>query len=182
MTRDALPHEPMTDLLKALYEAEIARTRPFLAAVPSDALHWSPDPRSYTLGRLAMHVATLPGWMSAYTTRDGYDMGAGGPGPPAPADRSAIVDAFEAAATRGRAALAGCDDTTLALPWTLWRDDEVIARMTRGEAIATFALQHLAHHRGQLGVYLRLSGTAVPALYGDSADARLGPARENHGP
>ncbi len=170
----------MTHLLRPLFEAELARTRPFLDAVPGDALAWAPDPRSYTLGRLAMHVATLPGWMPAYTTRDGYDMGAGGPGPAAPADVSVIADAFAAASARGRAALAACDDATLAMPWTLWRDGVVLARMTRGEAIATFALQHLAHHRGQLSVYLRLCGRPVPALYGDSADARLGPGPSTH--
>jgi uncharacterized damage-inducible protein DinB len=164
------------DLLRTLFEAELDRTRPFLDAVPPDELAWAPAPRSYTLGRLAMHVATLPGWMPAYTTRDGHDMGAGGPGPATPSDVSAITDAFVAASARGRAALDACDDATLAQPWTLWRNGVVLARMTRAEAIATFALQHLAHHRGQLGVYLRLCGRPVPALYGDSADAQLGPA------
>jgi uncharacterized damage-inducible protein DinB len=31
---------------------------------------------------------------------------------------------------------------------------------------------HLAHHRGQMTVYLRLLGATVPALYGPSADDR----------
>jgi uncharacterized damage-inducible protein DinB len=31
-------------------------------------------------------------------------------------------------------------------------------------------LSHLAHHRGQLTVYLRLLGAKVPSLYGPSAD------------
>jgi uncharacterized damage-inducible protein DinB len=32
------------------------------------------------------------------------------------------------------------------------------------------AFNHLAHHRGQMTVYLRLLGAKVPAIYGPSAD------------
>ena len=39
------------------------------------------------------------------------------------------------------------------------------------------AFTHLAHHRGQLTVYLRLNGAAVPSVYGPSADDRsFGPS------
>lgn len=31
-------------------------------------------------------------------------------------------------------------------------------------------MNHLIHHRAQLGVYLRLNGVAIPGLYGPSAD------------
>ena len=58
----------MTSTLLSLFDAEIARTAAVLRAVPDASLDWTPDPRSFTLGRLAMHVATLPGWRSAFTT------------------------------------------------------------------------------------------------------------------
>lgn len=162
-------------LLLRLFDAETARTRAVLEAVPGDALDWSPHPRAFTLGRLAMHVATLPGWMAAYTERDGYDMGRGGPGPAVPPDVAAILATHEAATTRGRAALASCPDEVLAQPWTLWRDGSVVQQFTRAEAVVTFALHHLVHHRGQLTVYLRLKHVPLPALYGDSADHPLLP-------
>lgn len=162
-------------LLLALFDAEMARTAAVLAHVPDEALDWTPHPRSFTLGRLAMHVAMLPGWMAAFTGRDGYDMGVGGPGPPVPGRLAEIEDAFAQASTRGRAELAACDDARLAQPWTLSRDGATVEVLTRGSAIATFGLHHLVHHRGQLTIYLRLRDIAVPALYGDSADARFGP-------
>lgn len=172
----------MTATLLALFDAEAARTVAVLQAIPDEALPWAPHARSFTLGRLAMHVATLPGWMAAYTTRDGYDMGQGGPGPAMPASVAEVLAACASATVRGREALAACDGETLARPWTLRRDGEVVATMTRAEAIATFALQHLAHHRGQLTVYLRLRDVAVPPLYGDSADAALRPTAQTPPP
>jgi uncharacterized damage-inducible protein DinB len=175
----------MTSMLLALFDAEVTRTAAVLRALPAASLGWAPHPRSYSLGRLAMHVATLPGWMRAYTTRDDYDMGAGGGGPASPESLAEVTDAFSDAATRGRTALAACTDEHMRQPWTLRRHGVVVATMSRGEAIATFALQHLAHHRGQLTVYLRLLECAVPALYGDSADAHLlptGPAAKPPAP
>lgn len=166
----------MTSTLLALFDAEMNRTAAVLRVLPQASLGWTPHPKSYPLGRLAMHVATVPGWMRAYTTGDGYDMGPGGPGPATPASVTDVLDAFADASTRGRAALAACADQDLRLPWTLRRDGAVVTTMTRAEAITTFALQHLAHHRGQLTVYLRLLDLPVPPLYGDSADARLLPA------
>lgn len=165
----------MTSTLLRLFDAEMRRTDTVLHALPATHLDWSPHARSLTLGRLAMHVATLPGWMSAYTAGDGHDMGPGGPGPDAPATLEAVRDAFANAAARGRAALAACSDAQLAEPWVLRRHDTVVQTLTRAEAIATFALHHLAHHRGQLTVYLRLLDRPVPALYGDSADVMLQP-------
>lgn len=166
----------MRSTLLSLFDAEVARTSAVLRAVPDTALDWTPDPRSFTLGRLAMHVATLPGWMSAFTTRDGYDMGPGGPGPPQPDTLDAVLTAFADASARGRLVLANCTDADLESPWVLRRHGAVVSTLTRAEAIATFGLHHLAHHRGQLTVYLRMLGCRVPPLYGDSADAPLLPA------
>lgn len=163
----------MIAALLSVFDQEMTRTAAVLDAVPSGELSWAPHPRSFTLGRLAMHVAALPGWMAAFTSRDGYDMGAGGPGPPSPSSIDDIREAFEEAAARGRAALCACDADALDAPWALRRDGAVVVHLTRATAIQTFAFQHLAHHRGQLTVYLRLLGRAVPPLYGDSADARL---------
>ncbi len=172
----------MRSTLLALFDAEVARTAPVLAAVPDASLAWTPDPRSFTVGRLAMHVATLPGWMSAFTTREGYDMAPGGPGPAQPDTLDVVLTAFAAATARGRHVLARCPDADLQAPWVLRRDGDVVSTLTRAEAIAIFGLHHLVHHRGQLTVYLRMLGRPVPPLYGDSADGQLLPATDHRGP
>jgi uncharacterized damage-inducible protein DinB len=157
------------------FESELPLSREVLRAVPAEALDWAPHPKSFPLGRLAIHVATLPGWMPAFAATDAYDMGPGGPGPAVPASVDEILRTFDDAVTKGRRVLATLDDEALGDTWTLLRDGVTVATMTRAEAIARYLIRHAAHHRGQLTLYLRLRGVPVPALYGDSADLRLLP-------
>jgi uncharacterized damage-inducible protein DinB len=42
----------------------------------------------------------------------------------------------------------------------------------RVAAIPQVALNHSIHHRGQLSMYLRPMGAAVPSIYGERYDAR----------
>lgn len=162
-------------LLRQQLDAELVPTREVLQAVQGVPLAWKPHADSFSLGRLAMHVATLPGWLPAFTRSDTYDMGAGGPGPAIPSSEEEILLAHDDAVTRAYATLDGVRDAALLEPWTLLRDGMPIASMPRAEAISRYVVRHLVHHRGQLTVYLRLCGIAVPAIYGDSADRRLLP-------
>ena len=162
-------------LLRRQLDAEILPTRDTLEALSDDVLTWKPHRDSYSLGRLAMHVATIPGWLSAFTRADTYDMGAGGPGPAVPGSAAEILAAHDEAVARARATLDDVSDGSLLEPWTLLRDGLPVASMPRVEAISRYLVRHLVHHRGQLTVYMRLCGIAVPALYGDSADRRLLP-------
>lgn len=165
----------MRDGLRAEFDAEMPLTRDTLEALPDTGLDWRPHPQSFTIGRLAMHVASLPSWLPVFVDRDRYDMGAGGPGPAIPGAKREILEKFEASLARADEVFRGLDDATLATPWTLLRHGEVVATMARGEAISRYVIRHGVHHRGQLTVYLRLVGASVPALYGDSADRRLLP-------
>jgi uncharacterized damage-inducible protein DinB len=45
--------------------------------------------------------------------------------------------------------------------------------MPRIAALRRFVLHHTIHHRGQLTLYLRLQGVALPPLYGPSADESM---------
>lgn len=166
----------MRDRLRAEFDAEMRLTRDTLEALPDTGLDWRPHPHSFTIGRLAMHVASLPSWLPAFVDSDSYDMGSGGPGPATPTAKTEILEKFEASLARASQFLPRLDDASLAAMWTLLRHGELVATMTRGEAIARYVIRHGVHHRGQLTVYLRLVGAAVPALYGDSADRRLLPS------
>ena len=162
-------------LLRQQLDAELPSTREVLQAVTDEHLAWKPHVASFSLGRLAMHVATIPGWLPAFARADAYDMGAGGPGPAIPSSSAAILQAHDEAVARAHATLDAIDEDALLTPWTLTRDGLTIASMTRAEAISRYVVRHLVHHRGQLTVYLRLGGIAVPAIYGDSSDRRLLP-------
>lgn len=165
----------MGRLLRLQLDAEVARSRQVFDVLHDAPLDWRPHPASFPLGRLAMHVATIPGWMATIARTSRYDMGAGGPGPAVPSSSAAIVEAHEAAIARAHAALESLDDGALLAEWTLLRDGRVIDTMPTVEALSRFVVRHLVHHRGQLCVYLRECGIPVPPLYGDSADRRLLP-------
>ncbi len=71
--------------------------------------------------------------------------------------------------SKGKDALRTTTDTHLMTPWRLLVAGKVVMEQPRQVVIAdTFG--HMAHHRGQLTVYLRLLGEPVPAIYGPSAD------------
>ena len=92
-------------LLAEQIDAELALNGAVLEAVPDALLDWTPHPASFSIGRLAMHVAAIPGWMPAFTGRRTYDMGAGGPGPAIPSSRSEIFETSTQASEAARAAV-----------------------------------------------------------------------------
>jgi len=68
------------------------------------------------------------------------------------------------------AAIAGASDAEFAKTWTLLNNGQKLMAMPKAACIRGFVMNHLIHHRAQLGVYLRLNNVPVPAIYGPSAD------------
>ena len=54
--------------------------------------------------------------------------------------------------------------------WRLLAGGQEIFAMPRVAVLRSVVMNHLIHHRAQLGVYFRLLNIAVPGLYGPSAD------------
>ncbi len=105
--------------------------------------------------------------------KDSLDLAPGGvqaPMPPLPRSHQEILEAFDRGVSAGRAALAGASDAHLAKPWSLLTNGQPMLTMPRIALIRSFVLNHLIHHRAQLGIYLRLNDVPVPAIYGPSAD------------
>ena len=92
------------------------------------------------------------------------------PFPQPPADNAALVATFDRNAAAARAAIAGASDSDLFRPWSLLQNGVTLMTMPKVAVLRSFVLNHLIHHRAQLGVYLRLNDIAVPSLYGPSAD------------
>jgi uncharacterized damage-inducible protein DinB len=163
-----------TESLLLELDAELRVTRTFLERVPMDRADWKPHDRSSTLGRLANHVADLPGFGLVVLTLPAFDPAASGvQGAPPPAtDSGALLAKFDHNVERLRAALAASSDDDMAQSWRMTRGEHVIVDRPRGQVLRSFVLSHLIHHRGQLSVYLRLLGVPVPGAYGQSADER----------
>jgi uncharacterized damage-inducible protein DinB len=159
----------LVDALLPEFDHEMATTRRLLERVPEDALAWRPHPRSYTLGELAQHVATLPMWGHVTLAQSEIDL-AGDPRIPAATSRQALLAGFDEQVARARAALTGRTDAELMAPWSLKRDGETLFTMPKATVWRSFVMNHLVHHRGQLSLYLRLRDVPVPSIYGPSAD------------
>ena len=50
----------MVEALLPEFDREMTTTRTVLERVPDDKLDWKPHAKSFSLGELASHVATLP--------------------------------------------------------------------------------------------------------------------------
>ena len=158
----------LTDLFLAQLDAESARSRRALEAVP-DRPDWKPHDRSMPLSRLAMLVAMMPSWLSMIIDRDDLDLSGANVDSNPRQSSTELVAAHDRAVADARRALTATRDESLMTPWRLRLGDRVVSEDPKYVVIrATFA--HLAHHRGQLTVYLRLNDVPVPAIYGPSAD------------
>jgi uncharacterized damage-inducible protein DinB len=161
----------LVDGLLAEYDREMHTTRRVLERAPERDFAWQPHAKSFTLGQLATHLATIPHWGVAVLTEPGFDLAAGG-GQPAPllATTAELLATFDRHVAATRAALADRTDADLLAPWTLRRGDQVVFTLPRAGVLRSFILSHMIHHRGQLSVYLRLRDVPVPSIYGPSAD------------
>ena len=158
------------DLLQQELDDEIIKTRATLERVPADNKDFAPHPKSTPLGRLAPHVAQLAEFGSIVLTKPGLDFGAGSFVPLQFESADQLVQAFEEGARKLRDALQKVPDQAWTDSWQLSFQGQPIFRGSRFLAYRAMFLNHLIHHRAQLGVYLRLTGNQVPATYGPSAD------------
>jgi uncharacterized damage-inducible protein DinB len=164
---------PLAELLLPEFDEEMAATRRLLERVPDGKASWKPHPKSMTLGRLATLVAELPGWAVNTITRDELDIMPPGEPPPkleAFGSTKQILELFDKNVAAARAAVAKASDAEFKKPWTFKVAGRSVTTNPKFTVYRRTVLNHLVHHRGQLTVYLRLTGAAIPAIYGPTAD------------
>jgi uncharacterized damage-inducible protein DinB len=149
---------------------EAATTRRLLERVPSQALAWTPHRKSMPLGRLATHIAEIPGWVGSIVEQDEFDIGASGYVPPTLASAEEIVAMFDRNVAMATESLKRQADGRLLAAWRLKKNGQLVVEMPRLGMIRAFLMNHLIHHRGQLSVYLRLQDVPLPSIYGPTAD------------
>jgi uncharacterized damage-inducible protein DinB len=167
LKRSGVTDDPYTLLFSDL-EGELKTTRKILERVPDGKEDWRPHAKSMTLGSLSSHVAQLPGYGIAILTTeelDGATMARFNP-----ANTAERLKKFDEESLELRRLFEALTWDSATAQWTFKFGDHVIAQGQRAKLLRTMVIAHIAHHRAQLGVYLRLLDVPVPGTYGPSAD------------
>ena len=164
----------ISDFLLTEFDAERGKTRKTLERVPAGKGDYAPHTKSMPLGKLAPHIAQLSGFGLTILTEPGLDF-AHRKFSPLPFESAAqLVQVFDDGSAAVRNALQNTADEKWNEPWKLSAGPRTIFEGTRFLAYRQMYLNHIVHHRAQLGVYLRLNNEPVPSIYGPSADETLG--------
>jgi uncharacterized damage-inducible protein DinB len=157
-------------LLTIDFDEEMTNTRKLLERIPLDEAHrdYKPHEKSSPLARLATHAAEIPGWTKMALENELLEMSADYK-PRIAASTAELLEIFDQSVEAGRAAIAHVTDADMEKNWTFKFGDKFSFTQARTKVVRSF-LNHLVHHRAQLGVYLRLQGIAIPGMYGPSAD------------
>lgn len=158
----------LAEMMLQELEQEAATTRRVLERVPGDQLAWRPHPRSFSLGQLALHVATAPGAIAEMATRSPYQVPQFSQASPASA--AELLQALDESLDKARRVLRSLDDAAMGGLWRLVDGEREMMALPVGALLRSLMLNHWYHHRGQLSVYLRQVGAPVPSIYGPSAD------------
>jgi uncharacterized damage-inducible protein DinB len=160
----------LKDALIDLFDREVAISKKVLANVPAGKHDWKPHPKSTQFSYLAQLVAMMPLWVSMICDQPDLDLAAGNIKQEPWQTADDLLKQHEQFAARGRASLAAIDEDTLYnTNWALKMKGQVLSSDPRHQVV-TDTMTHLAHHRGQLTVYLRLLEAKVASTYGPSAD------------
>ena len=169
----------ISELLLQDYDVEMASTRRVLERVPEGNAEYKCHDKSMPLGRLAMHVATLPHLGKTILTNPGLDIA--NPANERPdltfKNRDTALSAFDSGVAEVRRLLAAGSDADLSSNFTFTFGEHVLMNGPRAQVYRRVFFNHLLHHRAQLSVYLRLNDIPVPGLYGPSADEPFDPTK-----
>ena len=167
-----MPTKTSTNIAQAFIaelDVEMPPTRRLLERVPSDKGEWKPHPKSFSLGNLAQLVARMPGWTAHTMKQTRLDLSS------APKysleNTETLLAEFDRCVKEAKEVLSKAKDEDFSVPWSLAMGDRVLMTLPR-LVVMRQNINHLAHHRGQLTVYLRLLDVPIPSIYGPTADER----------
>jgi len=163
----------ISQMMMPEFDQEMKSTRKLLDCIPDDILDFKPHEKSMKLGRLASHVAEMPNWAFETIAKDQL-VANPGEKPFEAASKAELLSAFDKNVAEARAALEGASDEHLAKNWKFIYAGQTVLDMPRVAVLRSMVMNHLIHHRAQLGVYLRLNDIAIPGMYGPSADDKTG--------
>jgi uncharacterized damage-inducible protein DinB len=160
---------PFSQTLLPEFEEEMKSTRKLLECVPDGKFDYQPHAKSMTLGRLASHVAEMPSWTAFTVDLEVLEMQPDFK-PEIASTRAELLEKFDKGVVEAREKIAKTSDAQWQVAWTFKYAGQTIMTMPRSAVMRSVIMNHLIHHRAQLGVYLRMNDVAIPGMYGPSAD------------
>jgi uncharacterized damage-inducible protein DinB len=164
----------IAEILATDFDPEMANTRRLLERIPENDPGWTPHPKSMPIGRLALHTARLPDFLTRILTSDQMNLASEKFPEFHFESTSHLLSELDKRAAEAKQNLLNSSDERLEGTWKLLFGDRVFVEGSRMLLYRTMFLNHLVHHRAQLSVYLRLLDIPVPGLYGPSADESFG--------
>jgi uncharacterized damage-inducible protein DinB len=160
---------PFSENLLPEFDEEMKNTRKILECVPDGKFDYRPHPKSMTLGRLSTHVAEVPSWATFTLDSDVFDL------PPdfkprIATSRAELLSIFDKSVAEARQRIAAASDQDWQKIWTFKVAGKTVMSVPKSVVMRSSIMNHLVHHRAQLGVFLRLNEVAIPGMYGPSAD------------
>jgi len=165
----------LVELFLPEFDQETNNTRKMLEKISQDRLEWRPHPKSMTMAGLVTHLVNIYRWVPPIIQQSSLDLAPNGVEMPRLTPVHTVVEALDTFQQNSKAAreiIATSAEGELNQPWSLLMNGKVIFTQPRHVVIRSTILNHLIHHRAQLGVYLRLHDIAVPGMYGPSADEK----------
>jgi uncharacterized damage-inducible protein DinB len=155
------------------FDREMATTRKMLERFPEDKVDWKPHDTCMTLGRLAAHMAEIPGWVVPTIAQDKLVMDPSKFTPSVLNSRTEALKKFDETIEAARAAVAGASDEALMKPWSLVVNGNTVFSAPKAAVLRAFVMSHMIHHRGQLAAFYRIAGVPIPSIYGPSKDEQI---------
>jgi len=160
----------LSDALIGELQQEATATRKCLERIPENKFDWKPHEKSFTMIRLATHIAEMVGWAKETIDKPEMDFAGQDYEPFEPKTTAELVEYFDKNLVAATESLKNASDEAMMENWKLRNGEEVYFEMPRVQVLRGMVFNHIINHRGQLSVYLRLNDIPVPALYGPSAD------------
>lgn len=154
------------------FDQEMANTRKMIERLPDDKPDWQPHNKSFSMKKLATHIANLLSWVGITLKQDSLDLSQ----PfdvPNPQTRDEILELFNKLKIDARNDIENSGDKVFMENWSLKNGDEEVFTMPKIAVLRSFVMNHIIHHRAQLSVYYRLNDIPLPGIYGPTADEQM---------
>jgi uncharacterized damage-inducible protein DinB len=162
---------PFSQSLLPEFEEETKNTRKLLECIPDAKLDFKPHPKSMSLAEVSTHITQIPGWVKLLLDQDVLDLDPNMKATVA-SSRADLLRTFDQGVSAAREKINATSDAQWQTTWTFKVGGKTLMAKPRADVMRTEIMNHLIHHRAQLGVYLRLNDVAIPGMYGPSADEK----------